>query len=137
MALSQYGLSLVSSVCFQAEKVDCMADQKIRSGPSIECKNQILLTTAFNAQPYYKRAMDGSIAFLFNILEMQGFHQDFDYMGTISHWSNSSTSLPKFHISVPKDSSTIQTDLVFSQVSRDQEFDTENDFIGFVRSNSV
>jgi hypothetical protein len=57
MALLQYGLPQVSSVCFRAEKVGWMADSKIRSGLSVKCKNQILPVIAFNAEPYHKRAM--------------------------------------------------------------------------------
>ena len=57
MALLQYGLPQVSSVSFEAEKVGWMADQKIRSGPSVECKNYILPLMAFNTEPYDKTAM--------------------------------------------------------------------------------
>ena len=48
MALLQYGLPQVSSVCFRTEELGWMADYKISSRPSIECKNQILPATAFN-----------------------------------------------------------------------------------------
>ena len=34
---------------FMADKAGWMADSKIRSGMSVECKNQILLIVAFNA----------------------------------------------------------------------------------------
>ena len=58
MALLQYGLPQVSSLCFRVEEVGWMADKKkIKSGPSVECKNQILPVTTCNAQSYYERAM--------------------------------------------------------------------------------
>jgi len=51
MALLQYGLPQVSSVCLGAEKVGWMADQTVRSDPNIECRNQTLHLMAFNAEP--------------------------------------------------------------------------------------
>ena len=57
MALLQYGLPQISSVCLRAVEVGWMADSKIRSGSSVECKNQILPVIAFNAEPCYKRAL--------------------------------------------------------------------------------
>ena len=43
MVLLQYALPQMISACFRAEKVGWMAVLKIRSGPSVKCKNQILL----------------------------------------------------------------------------------------------
>ena len=57
MALLQYGLPQFISVSSRAKEVGCMVDEEIRSGKSIECKNQILPVLAFNTEPYYKRAM--------------------------------------------------------------------------------
>ena len=57
MAVLQYGLPQDSSVCFRAEKVGLMTLLKIRSGPSIDCKNQILPVIAQSAKPYCKRAI--------------------------------------------------------------------------------
>lgn len=64
MALLQYGLLLISFVRFMAEKVGWMAVSKIRSNPSIEYKNQILLVIANSAKPYYKSAMGLVLNFL-------------------------------------------------------------------------
>ena len=57
LALLENGLPKMSFVCFRAEKKGSMTAQKIRSGPSIECKNQILPVRAINVEPYCKRAM--------------------------------------------------------------------------------
>ena len=57
MVLLQYGLPQVRSVCFGVEKVGWMDDQKVKSSPSVECKNQIFSVMAINAEPYHKRTM--------------------------------------------------------------------------------
>ena len=68
MVLLQYGLPLFISVCFWSEKVGWLADLKIRSGPSIECKNQILPVVAFNAEPDYERSMVLALMRLFDAI---------------------------------------------------------------------
>ena len=58
MTLLWYGLPHVSSISFRAEKVGLMADSKIRTSLSVECRNQILHAIAYSTEPYYIRAMD-------------------------------------------------------------------------------